>query len=139
MDQHSTDPSDWALLLASRKARANAYAPYSMFNVGAAVRTVDGQIVFGCNVENASFGLSMCAERVAIFSAVAQGAERIESLSVTTSCDASQPIEARMPCGACRQVMAQFMDKNAKIIVDDVGVFKVLDLIPVAFEFGESA
>lgn len=83
--------------------RANAHAPYSQFQVGAAVETSDGKIFSGCNVENLSFGLTICAERAAIFSAVAAGHRDFARIVVVA--DTDQPIS---PCGACRQVMAEF-------------------------------
>jgi cytidine deaminase len=96
--------ADWdALAHAAREAAAHAYCPYSRFAVGAAVRSADGRVFTGCNVENASFGLTICAERNAIFQAVAAGARDIVAVAVYTP--TPQPTT---PCGACRQVIAQF-------------------------------
>lgn len=96
--------TDWqALAAAARDASRRAYCPYSRFAVGAAVRTADGRVFSGCNVENASFGLTICAERNAIFQAVAAGARDIVAVALYTP--AAEPAT---PCGACRQVMAQF-------------------------------
>ena len=94
---------DQELWRAALAARQNAYAPYSKFAVGAAVRTVDGEIFAGCNVENASYGLTICAERNAIFGAVARGYSSFTALCVTA--DTVEPVA---PCGACRQVIAEF-------------------------------
>jgi len=91
------------LLAAAELARENAYAPYSHFTVGAAVLSAKGRMYAGCNVENASFGLSICAERAAIFAAVGAGERHIRSLAVVS--DAQAPA---MPCGACRQVLQEF-------------------------------
>jgi cytidine deaminase len=91
------------LLAAAAAAMRNAHAPYSKFRVGAAVRTEDGRIFAGCNVENASYGLTICAERNAVFAAVAAGAKRIAAVAITAS--GPQP---PFPCGACRQVLAEF-------------------------------
>ena len=91
------------LLAAARAARAAAYVPYSHFPVGAAVRADDGRIFSGCNIENASYGLTICAERVALFSAVAAGARRIAAVAVVAGAG-----EPAMPCGACRQTLAEF-------------------------------
>lgn len=91
------------LVIAAWQARESAYAPYSRFAVGAAVMTHDGRIFTGCNVENLSYGLTMCAERVAIGAAVAAGARSFRMIAVVA--DTAVPIS---PCGACRQVMAEF-------------------------------
>jgi len=128
------EKDDRTLLDRARAAQANAFAPYSNFRVGAAVRTAEHDIASGCNIENASYGLSMCAERVAIFLAIAHGARRIESLAVTTDAHPENSREMKMPCGACRQVMSQFMEPDAKIIVDQVGVFRLDELLPGPFK-----
>jgi cytidine deaminase len=102
----SVDASDvdWpALAAAARAASANAHCPYSKFAVGAAVHTADGRVFTGCNVENASFGLTICAERNAIFQAVAAGAREVVAVAVYTP--TRKPVS---PCGACRQVIAEF-------------------------------
>jgi cytidine deaminase len=97
-------PTDWQRLEdAARDACAHAYCPYSRFPVGAAVLTSDGSIASGCNVESASFGLTVCAERNAIFRAVSEGARRIVALALFTP--TPEPVT---PCGACRQVIAEF-------------------------------
>lgn len=95
--------SDERLARAAEEARRNAYAPYSRFRVGAAVLTEDGAVFTGANVENASYGLSHCAERVAIHKAVSEGHRRITTVAVVVAGN-----EPAMPCGACRQVMAEF-------------------------------
>lgn len=92
-----------ALLKAARDVRHNAYAPASRFLVGAAVRSDDGRTFVGCNVENASYGLTICAERAAVCAAVAAGARRLVAVAIVT--DLSDPAR---PCGACRQVLAEF-------------------------------
>jgi len=116
----------------AREAAAHAYAPYSGFAVGAAVLTDGGEIHSSANVENASFGLSNCAERNAIFQAVAHGARKLEALAVYTPTAA-----ATMPCGACRQVLAEF-GADAIIIccTDDDSReqrFGLAELLPAAF------
>jgi cytidine deaminase len=91
------------LLDAARQAGAGAYAPYSAFQVGAAVLTGNGSVFSGCNIENSSYGLTICAERVALFKAVSEGSTRLEAVALMT--DTEEPV---MPCGACRQVLAEF-------------------------------
>jgi cytidine deaminase len=130
-----------ALLSLARDAARVAYAPYSRFPVGAALRTADGQTFRGCNVESASYGLTICAERVAIFAALAAGAPRPFS-SLAVSCPRADPSlgpESRMPCGACRQVMAEHLAPHASILVDGVGAFTLADLLPRPFRLPPSA
>jgi len=105
-----------ALTVAAREASAFAYCPYSNFRVGAAVLTSDGGIVCACNVENASYGLSICAERNAIFQAVARGHLKIRALVLYTP--TAKPVT---PCGACRQVLAEFGGDAAVVCVCDGG------------------
>jgi cytidine deaminase len=97
------------------EARKKAYTPYSNFQVGAAVLTKDNHVFQGCNIENASYGLTNCAERTAIFKAVSEGKKEIEAIVVVG--DTEGPIS---PCGACRQVMAEFCDGNTKIILTNL-------------------
>ena len=92
-----------ALIEAAKQARLNAHAPYSNFRVGAALRAKSGRIYGGCNVENASYGLTCCAERVAIFKAVSEGERGFDALAVVTDADTLTP-----PCGACRQLIWEF-------------------------------
>ncbi len=119
-----------ALIQAAIEARRNAYAPYSRFKVGAAVLTKEGKIFTGCNVENASYGLSMCAERVAIFKAVSEGYKDFIAIAVVA--DTDDPVK---PCGACRQVMAEFgnFDVIMANLKGDVKIMKVSELLPEAF------
>ncbi len=91
------------LLDAARRARENAVAPFSKFRVGAAVRAKSGKIYSGCNVENASYGLTICAERVAIFKALSEGERGFEAVAVVTDTEKLTP-----PCGACRQIIWEF-------------------------------
>jgi cytidine deaminase len=100
------------LVAAAREAQAAAYAPYSNFTVGAAVLLSDGTVYKGCNIENASFGLTVCAERVAIFHAVAAGRMDIAAIAVSTSA-----AKLCKPCGACRQVIAEFSRADNPIVI----------------------
>ena len=120
-----------ALAAVAKHASARAYCPYSRFPVGAAVRARDGALFAGCNVENASFGLTVCAERNAIFNAVAAGARDLVALVVYTP--TPSPVT---PCGACRQVLSEFAP-GADVICVCAGpkrlTFKASDLLPNAF------
>ena len=121
---------DEALVELAKKARAHAYAPYSGFAVGAAVLAADGRVFVGCNIENASYGLTNCAERTAIFSAVAAGAREIRALAVAA--DGALPCS---PCGACRQVIAEFAVERI-ILANLKGRRRVVtkeELLPFAF------
>jgi cytidine deaminase len=117
------------LVAAANAARASAYAPYSRFAVGAALRGADGKIYTGCNIENASYGLTICAERVAVFAAVAAGARKFTAIAVTTE-------NGVTPCGACRQVLAEFSPQMTVIAADAHGnrsVHDLAELLPAAF------
>jgi cytidine deaminase len=117
------------LLDLAAKARAAAYVPYSHFAVGAALRAEDGRIYTGCNVENASYGLTICAERNAVAHAVAEGARRFDAVAVVTE-------NGVTPCGACRQVLAEFGPDMTVVVSDTAGnriVYSIGDLLPAAF------
>lgn len=101
-----------ALIAVAAQAREHAHAPYSRFTVGAAVVADDDGVFFGANVENASYGLSLCAERAAIASAVSGGARRIKAIVLVTETDPPSP-----PCGACRQWLAEFGNDDLQIIL----------------------
>ncbi len=119
------------LINLAKKARENAYAPYSKFKVGAALLTKSGKAFTGCNVENSSFGASMCAERVAVFKAVSTGEREFTEIAVVT--DTKDPA---MPCGMCRQVLSEFAP-NIKIYAANLnGKIKEITLeklLPYAF------
>jgi cytidine deaminase len=121
------------LLQAALDAARLAHCPYSRFHVGAAV-LAGGKLFTGCNVENASYGLTVCAERVAIFSAVAAGERRLEAIAVACpDAPPDSPPPYRMPCGACRQVMAEFAGEDLPVFIHGVGKLRLRDLLPNAF------
>jgi cytidine deaminase len=99
------------LFTQARAAAESAYAPYSKFRVGAALLAADGRVFTGCNVENRSFGLSICAERGAVMKAVSDGGRRFTALAISTP-DSPTPVG---PCGACRQVLSEFMPPSARV------------------------
>lgn len=125
-------PDGPALLEEARQCLKRAYAPYSNFPVAAAVMDEQGRVFTGVNVENVSYGLTMCAERVAIFSAIAAGARQIDAVAVTA--EKMKPI---LPCGACRQVMAEFCAPDTPVFLDtgtaDHRTTTVGDLLPETF------
>jgi cytidine deaminase len=123
------------LIALARDVATRAYAPYSHFRVGAAVRDADGAVYVGCNVESASYGLSVCAERNAIFTAIAAGGVRPFSAIAVTCIDASEG--GCSPCGACRQVMYEHLASDAAVYVDGVGQFTPAELLPHAFTLEE--
>ena len=127
------------LLLRARKAATRAHCPYSNFHVGAAVRCADGSLIDGCNVENASYGLSICAEHVALFTAVSQGKRPLE---LAVSCvDAQTDVSpgSRMPCGACRQVMQELLPSNAQVSIDGIGSLSLDQLLPKPFHLAQTS
>lgn len=125
-----------SLVAAARAVRANAYAPASRFHVGAALRTASGKVFTGCNVENASYGLTICAERAAVFAMVAAGEREIAAVAIAT--DLREPAR---PCGACRQVLAEFAPKRGELAVVLAGRGRarrsttLRALLPQAFTF----
>lgn len=136
--------TDLELMRAAVQARENAYAPYSRFHVGAAILAKDGRVFLGCNVENVSFGATNCAERTAIFAAVAAGAREFSAIAITGGV-ADKPADFCPPCGICRQVLAEFGGKELRVLLgnsDKYEIYTVADLLPLAFEeksLGENA
>ena len=107
-------PIDWpALVAAARAAARRAYAPYSHYAVGAALLAEDGAVFSGCNVENASYGLTNCAERTALFKAVSEGRRRFRALAIA----GGPPKDPAVPCGACRQALAEFCPPDLPVAV----------------------
>jgi len=120
------------LIEKAKRARLKAYAPYSKFKVGAALLTKSGKVYTGANVENSTFGLTICAERVAVFKAVSRGEKKF--LKIVVVADKDPPVT---PCGACRQVLSEFA-KDLKVICASlqgkVERYSLKELLPVAFE-----
>jgi cytidine deaminase len=121
------------LIAQAMGARRWAHAPYSNFSVGAALLSSDGRVFTGCNVENSTYGLSMCAERVAIFKAISDGAHEIERIAVVTDHQHIAP-----PCGCCRQMIWEFASDKTEVILanlsGDVRTYHIKDLLPEAFD-----
>lgn len=124
------------LLKYALEARERAYVPYSKFQVGAALLTKDGTVITGCNVENASYGLSNCAERTALFRAIVEGHTEFQALTVVA--DTPKPVS---PCGACRQVITELCLADMPVILHNLHGGKkqvtVEELLPFAFEKGD--
>ncbi|MDE7095328.1 MAG: cytidine deaminase [Anaeroplasmataceae bacterium] len=128
------------LIEAAAQARSMAYAPYSKFKVGAAILLKDGKYVTGCNVENVSYGLCNCAERTALFKMVSEGFTKDDVEAMCIIANTEQPVS---PCGACRQVMAELLNKDTLVVLATTSKkFKettVRELLPYAFEEIENA
>jgi len=121
-----------ALTQAALDARQHAHAPFSHFQVGAAIEDVDGRIHTGCNVENATYGLTLCAERVAVFKAISEGARKFKRVAVAADTDVLTP-----PCGACRQILWEFCGDVELVLVNPRGkseTFRLKDLFPRPFD-----
>lgn len=124
--------TDEQLISVARDAREHAHAPFSGFRVGAAVRARSGRIFSGCNVENASYGLTICAERVAVFKAISEGEREFDAICVVTDTDVLTP-----PCGACRQIIWEFCGDVPVILANLHGKIeheRSLNLLPRPFD-----
>ncbi len=121
----------------AKEAMKNSYAPYSNYNVGAVLLCENGNIYKGCNIENASYSLTNCAERTALFSAISKGEKEFEAICIVGGKD-GVITDYAMPCGACRQVLAEFCDTDFKVYVgvseDDIKEYKLCDLLPYSFD-----
>ena len=123
---------DSDLVAAARSARRHARAGYSRFKVGAALETAGGVIVTGCNIENATYGLTMCAERVAAYKAISEGHRRFRRIAIVADTRAPTP-----PCGACRQILWEFCGDLEVILANlrrETGRYQVKDLLPLPFD-----
>ena len=124
----SSDP----LVEAARRARENAVATFSHFKVGAALEAPDGAVITGCNVENATYGLTICAERVAMFKALSDGYRNFTRIAIVADTDAPTP-----PCGACRQILWEFAGDIEIILANlakETGRHRLKDLLPLPFD-----
>jgi cytidine deaminase len=124
----SSDP----LIAAARRARENAVASFSHFKVGAALEAADGTVITGCNVENATYGLTICAERVAMFKALSDGHRAFTRVAIVADTDAPTP-----PCGACRQILWEFGGDLEVVLAnlkDETGRHHLKDLLPLPFD-----
>ena len=122
------------LVEAARAARLQAWAPYSKFKVGAALETLDGRIVTGCNVENATYGLTICAERVAIVKAISEGIRPLAFRRIAIVADTESPTP---PCGACRQILWEFAGDIEVVLANlvvETGLHWLRDLLPSPFD-----
>ncbi len=121
-----------ALVAAALAARQHAHAPFSKFQVGAAVEDCDGRVWTGCNIENATYGLTVCAERVAVFKAVSEGARKFKRVAIAADTERPTP-----PCGACRQILWEFCGDVEVILANPRGAtetFRLKDLFPRPFD-----
>lgn len=125
------------LFILAKEAMKNSYAPYSNYNVGAALLTKNGNIFKGCNIENASYSVTCCAERTALFSAVANSEKDFEAICVVGSKN-GEIVDYAMPCGVCRQALAEFCDTDFKVYVgkseNDIKEFTLDELLPCSFD-----
>ena len=124
--------SDSDLIAAARRTRLNAHAEFSHFKVGAALETADGTIIPGCNIENATYGLTICAERVAMFKALSEGHRQFRRIVVVADTEAPTP-----PCGACRQILWEFGGDMEVILANlkkETGRHRLSQLLPLPFD-----
>jgi cytidine deaminase len=124
--------SDSSLIAAARRARRHARAAFSGFKVGAALETSGGVVITGCNIENATYGLTVCAERVAMFKALSEGHRRFRRVAVVADTAAPTP-----PCGACRQILWEFGGDLEIVLANlrrETGRYRLRDLLPVPFD-----
>lgn len=125
------------LVKAAFAAMDNSYSPYSHCKVGAALLTRNGKVYLGCNVENASYGATNCAERTAFFKAISEGEREFSKIAIVGGFE-GKVTDMFMPCGVCRQVMVEFCDKDFEVLVacsqEDFKIFKLSELLPHSFD-----
>jgi len=136
-----TDCDKFRLIDAALAARSMAYAPYSHYQVGAALLTAEGELYQGGNIENASYGACNCGERTAIFKAVSEGKKDFAAIAIAGGLEGREPVDYAFPCGICRQVIQEFCEADFQIIVvksrEDYKEFTLAELLPYGFG-GES-
>ena len=128
----SEDRNAAGLVAAARRAREHAHAAYSRFKVGAALETADGTVIAGCNIENATYGLTICAERVAMFKALSEGHRIFTRIAIVADTRAPTP-----PCGACRQILWEFGGDLEIVLANlssETGRYRLKDLLPLPFD-----
>ena len=121
-----------ALIAAARRARRHAHAAFSGFKVGAALEAADGTVITGCNIENATYGLTICAERVAMFKALSEGHRAFTRIAIVADTEAPTP-----PCGACRQILWEFggnLEVKLGNLSEEKGTHRLKDLLPLPFD-----
>lgn len=139
LQEETRMPTDLELIKLAREARRNAYAPYSHFQVGAALLAADGRIYRGCNIENATYTPTICAERTAIFNAVSEGQRDFLAIAIVGAREGLEAEDPCPPCGVCRQVLQEFCDpEHFRIILADKEKgsisFLLKDLLPYGFD-----
>lgn len=126
------------LIQTALDARKNAYAPYSHYQVGAALLSSDGTIYSGCNIENASYGATNCAERTAFFSAVSEGERDFLAIAITGGLEGEEISDYAVPCGICRQIMQEFCGDDFQVIVakstEDFRQYPFSEILPFGFD-----
>ena len=129
------------LIQAALEARLKAYSPYSHYKVGAALLTESGKMFQGCNIENASYGATNCAERTAIFKAVSEGERHMDAIAIVGGLEGQESTGYAYPCGICRQVISEFANRDCQIIVaksiEEYEIYTLAELLPAGFG-GES-
>lgn len=127
--------TDRELMTLAEKAREQAYAPYSGFRVGAALQTKSGKIYTGCNIENAAYTPTNCAERTAVFKAVSEGEKEFSAIAIVGG-KGDESSELCAPCGVCRQVLAEFCEGNFKILLgtkENIRTYTLAEILPCSF------
>ena len=126
------------LINMARNERLLAYSPYSGFSVGAALLCKNGEVICGCNIENASYGATNCAERTAVFKAISEGIKDFLAIAVVGGKSGEEPEDYAYPCGMCRQVLSEFCGSDFNVIVakntDDYKVYRLSEPLPEAFK-----